>query len=160
MSLVQLYHLFSSRNWLLFQVYTLLCTFLHLLWLPSSEVQLWDLAAAHKGVRIAVGLEDISWHFRDVGVITYYSWQGDFSQWTALPRSENSFILPPKPAVDRKWHYTFFPSIFFYSRFLQNYFPLTPTLFFFPAKTKLKFLVFKLNALSHPLSNLNCISAI
>lgn len=47
-----------------------------------------------------------------------------------------------------------------YSRFLQNYFPLTPTLFFFPAKTKLKFLVFKLNALSHPLSNLNCISAI
>lgn len=131
-------HLLAGRNCLLFEADTLLGTFLHPLLLPGSEVQLWDPAAAHKGVRISVGPEGISWHFRDAGVVTYYLWQGDFDQWRALLGSENPSVLPPKPAGDITNGTTdFFPLASSCSRSLQHYFPLEPTYFFskanFPA---------------------------
>ena len=65
--------MFAGRNCLLFEAYTLLWNFLGPLRLPGSEVQLWDLAAAHKATGVSVSLEDMSCYFRDVGVVTYYS---------------------------------------------------------------------------------------
>lgn len=65
--------MFAGGNCLLCEAYTSLCNFLGPLRLPGSEVQLWDLVAAHKVKRVSVGLEDMSWYFKDAGVVTYYS---------------------------------------------------------------------------------------
>lgn len=115
--------IFAGKTPLLFEAHTLLCNNLSQLWLPGSQVQLWDLAAAHEATGVYVSLEDMSWYFWDLGVITYYSWQGDFGQRRALLRSENPFVLPPKPAGERRKHNRFLPSGFFMFKTPATLFP-------------------------------------
>lgn len=115
--------IFAGKTSLLFEAHTLLCNILGPLWLPGSQVQLWDLAAAHEATGVSVSLEYMSWYFRDPGVIAYYSRQGDFGQCRALLRSENPSVLPPKPAGEGRKHNRFLPSGFFIFKTPATLFP-------------------------------------
>lgn len=78
-----------------------LCTFCATLRLifPGWEVELVDLMAVNKVLRITVDLEHIPGYLFDMSIVTDHCWQWDFSQCMQLLRSENSWFLPPESAM-------------------------------------------------------------